>query len=161
MWVEPGLGGPGWSEELGGSAGRQLVEPNASLRLAQGLGAHRRGQCSWEKPPPGLHLGTTPLPGAFHTSTGDAGVLERGQGPRLSKYRLDRRVPSGIAGKVQVEPQAGGPGNAHREGLKQRPAGARVPASPSQKSLRSFLSEPETQARTEVLPLGRGRRGPD
>ena len=77
------------------------------------------------------------------------------------KYRLDRWVPSGIAGKVQVEPQAGGPGNAHREGLKPRAAGARVPASPSQKSLRSFLSEPETQARRQVLPLGRGRRGPD
>ena len=50
VWVEPGLGGPEQSEELGGSAGRQLVEPDASLRLAQGLGAHRRGQDSWERP---------------------------------------------------------------------------------------------------------------
>ena len=93
MWVELGLGGPGWSEELGGSAGRQLVEPSASLRLAKGLGAHRRGQCSWEKPPPGLHLGTTPLPGAFHNSTGDAGVLERGQGPRLSQVQTGPMGP--------------------------------------------------------------------
>lgn len=51
VWIEPGLGGPGRSEELGGSAGRQLMEPDASLRLEQGLGAHQRGQCSWEKPP--------------------------------------------------------------------------------------------------------------
>lgn len=76
LWVEPALGGPGRSEELG-SVGRQLVEPDASLRLAQGLGVHRRGQGSWEKPPPGLHQHTTPFPGASHTNSGDAGVLER------------------------------------------------------------------------------------
>lgn len=101
MWVEPGLGGPGRSEELGGSAGRQLVEPDASLRLAQGLGAHRRGRCSWEKPPPGLHLGTTPLPGAFHTSTGDAGAWRGDRDPGSPSTDWTDESPLELLGKCR------------------------------------------------------------
>lgn len=154
LWVEPALSGPGWSEELGGSAGRQLVEPDF-LRLAQGLGVHRRGQGSWEKPLQVCTQHTTPLPrGLSHQHDDEVSWRDR---DGLSKYRLDRWVLCNCWGRYRWNHKqvAGGcctestqrraEAKDQQERGRQRPLHRKV----------SALSVAE-----EVAPLGWGR-GPD
>lgn len=81
------------------------MEPDASLRLGQGPGAR-----SQEEPPPDLLLGNTSLGGTPYT-TGDASVLENGQGHRGSPSTdwTDGQPTTGLE-KHGLEPQGDGQG---------------------------------------------------
>lgn len=155
-WAERGLGGPGRSEELGGSVVHQLLEPDASPRLGRGAGRAQEGAvrpggsplqiCTWVAHPsrgPPTPL-VTPLPWRGDRDTGSPST-------DWTHTRPPPRAPApGIAWKVQAGTtsrwcRGHRTATTHRKkGSEQRPAGGRAPVSPSQKS--QPFPEPETQA---------------